>query len=484
MRVLIVGGVAGGASAAARLRRLDEQAEIVLFERGPYVSFANCGLPYYIGGEITERPALTLQTPESFWARFAVEVRVNTEVVSINRAEKTVTALDAKTGARTIERYDRLLLSPGAEPLRPPLPGIGLEGVFTLRNIPDTDRIKAFLEQKKPRRAVVVGGGMIGVEMAENFVRAGLEVTIVERSDHLIASLDFDSACDLHSYLLSKGVGLRLSSAVSAIGPGPEGLSVTLDCGAALDAGLVLLSAGVRPETGLAKDAGLAHNARGCILVDEHLRTSDPDIYAVGDAIECVNWLSGTPDYIPLAGPANRQGRIAADNIAGLDSTYGGTQGSAVLKVFEMTVACTGLTEQAARARGIACDKVYTYSASHATYYPGAQNMAIKLLFELPGGRVLGAQLVGFEGVDKRCDVLATAIRAKLTVYDLTRLELCYAPPFSSAKDPVNMLGFAAENILTGKVKNFHWEQLDSLDPAAVTRLDVRTPEEFSSGSV
>ncbi len=483
-KILIVGGVAGGASAAARLRRLDEHAGIVMFERGEYISFANCGLPYYIGGEITEKSALTLQTPASFHARFNVDVRVNAEVTAINRAGKTVTVKNHKTGEVYSEGYDKLILSPGAEPVKPPIEGADNAKVFTLRNIPDTYRIKDYIEQTKPRTAVVVGGGYIGVEMAENLAHAGLKVTVVEFADHVIAPLDYDMACDVHNHIREKGVRLILKDGVKAIAPEGEALCVTLG-NDTLTADMVVLSVGVRPESALAREAGLAVNPRGAIVVDERMRTSDENIYAVGDAVEITDLVTGTKGYIPLAGPANKQGRIAADNICGIESRYGGTQGTGILKCFDLTVATTGITEVRAKAEGISYEKSFTYSASHASYYPGAVNMSVKLLFEKTAGRILGAQIVGYDGVDKRIDVIATAMRAGLTVYDLTKLELAYAPPFSSAKDPVNMAGFVAENILTGKVKAVHWHDVATLPrDGSVTLLDVRTVPEYQNGHI
>ncbi|WP_341456912.1 DsrE/DsrF/DrsH-like family protein [Marasmitruncus massiliensis] len=481
-KILIVGGVAGGASAAARMRRLDEHAEIILFERGEYISFANCGLPYYIGGEITERSALTLQTPESFNARFRVDVRVQSEVLSIDRAGKTVSVRNLKTGEEYTESYDKLILSPGAAPVKPAITGVDSGRVFTLRNIPDTYRIKDFLEEKHPKTAVVVGGGYIGVEMAENLVHAGVKVTIVEFSDHLIAPLDYEMACDVHNHVREKGVKLILGDGVKAIDDTGNELLITLGCGE-ISADMAILSVGVRPDSLLARKAGLEVNGRGAILVNAQMRTSDSDIYAVGDAVEITDFVTGGQGYIPLAGPANKQGRIAADNIAGIASTYGGTQGTGILKVFDLTVATTGITEAKARQEGLPYEKSYTYSASHASYYPGAVNMSVKLLFEKDGGRILGAQIVGFDGVDKRIDVIATAMRAGMTVYDLTKLELAYAPPFSSAKDPVNMAGFVAENVLEGRVKLFHWNEVDTLPrDGSVTLLDVRTAPEFRNG--
>lgn len=485
MKVLIVGGVAGGASAAARLRRLDEEAQIILFERGEYISYANCGLPYYIGGEITDKKALTLQTPQSFKDRFNIDVRTGSEVVSIDRANRTVTVRAASTGESYTESYDKLLLSPGAEPLRPPIPGVEHERIFTLRTIPDTYRIRAFVEEARPKTAVVVGGGYIGVEMAENLTRAGLSVTVVELADHVIGPLDYDMAGFVERYLASKGVRLRLQNGVKAFSPAPDGgVTVSLERGI-LNADLVLLSIGVRPDGRLAKEAGLAVNPRGAVVVDSHMRTSDPDIYAVGDAVEITDFVTGAPGYIPLAGPANKQGRIAADNLAGIPSEYRGTQGSSVLKLFDMAVATTGLSERAAKAAGLDYDKVHIHGSSHAGYYPGAQNLEMKVVFERRTGKILGAQLVGFDGVDKRCDVLATAIRAGMTAADLAELELCYAPPFSSAKDPVNIAGFVIENLLAGRVKQFHWDEVAALPrDGSVTLVDTRSPEEYAQGHI
>lgn len=484
MKVVIVGGVAGGASAAARLRRLDEKAEIVMLERGPHISFANCGLPYFIGGEIKKESALTLQTPESFHKRFNVDVRVKSEVMAVDTAKKTVSVRDLATGETYEESYDRLLLSPGAEPVVPPIAGLPCSRVFTLRNIPDTLRIKAYVDEEFPDSAVVIGGGYIGLEMAENLHKAGLAVTVVEMADHVIAPLDRDMAADVHRYLREQGLDLRLGNGVAAVEEEGDRLHLTLQHGE-VTADMAILAVGVRPDTALARAAGLSLNARGAILVDEHMRTSAPDVYAVGDAVAVTDRVTGQETYIPLAGPANRQGRIAADNLAGRPSAYRGTQGSSVLKLFDMTVAMTGANERTAQAAGLAYDKVFTYSASHASYYPGAHNISIKTLFDPDSGRILGAQLVGFEGVDKRCDVLATAIHAGLTGQDLTELELCYAPPFSSAKDPVNMAGYVIENTRSGLVRNFHWHDVADLPrDGSVTLLDVRTPSERAAGHI
>lgn len=480
MKTLIIGGVAGGASAAARLRRLREKDEIVMLERGEYVSFANCGLPYFIGGVITDKSKLTLQTPESFKARFNIDVRVQSEAVKIDPAQKTIAVKDLKTGEIYNESYDNLILSPGAEPVKPNIEGADASFVFTLRNIPDTLKIKDFINEKQPRDAVVVGGGYIGLEMAENLKEAGLNVTVAELSEHLIPSLDFDMAADVHRYLKSKGINLLLNNGVKAIKDG----RVVLNRGE-VKADMVIMSAGVKPETRLARECGIPLNGRDSIIVDSHMRTGVPDIYAVGDAVEVHDFITGQPVFVPLAGPANKQGRIAADNIAGIPSEYTGTQGSAVIKLFDMTAGATGLNEQGAAAMGLDYDKTYIYSASHASYYPGGANMSVKALWDRKTLKLLGAQIVGFDGVDKRLDVLAACIRLGAKITDLTRLELCYAPPFGSAKDPVNMLGFTAENIVTGKVKQFFWHDVANLPrDGSVTLLDVRTPLEVSRGKI
>ncbi len=481
-KVVIVGGVAGGASAAARLRRLDEQVEIVLFERGEYISFANCGLPYYIGGEITDKSDLTLQTPQSFHDRFSVDVRIRSEVIAIHKEERYVTVKSHLTGEEYRESYDKLILSPGAEPVKPLIEGAVNPRVFTLRNIPDTYRMKDYISENEPESAVVIGGGYIGIEMAENLVSAGLKVTVAEFSDHVIAPLDLDMASDVHRHLRQKGVTLILNDGVKAIADGENGLEISLGK-ETIFADMVVLSVGVRPESHLAREAGLAVNARGAIVTDNRMLTSDPHIYAVGDAVEITDFITGEKGYIPLAGPANKQGRIAADNIAGLGSTYEGTQGTGILKCFDLTIATTGITEARAKQAGLNYEKSYTYSSSHASYYPGALPMSVKILFEKNTGRLLGAQMVGYDGVDKRMDVIATAMRLGGTVKDLTKLELSYAPPFSSAKDPVNMAGYTAENILEGRVRVFHWHDVDALPRnGSVQLLDIRTPAEFKRG--
>jgi CoA-disulfide reductase len=483
-KVIIIGGVAGGASAAARLRRMDEQAEIIMFERGEYISFANCGLPYYIGGDITEKDALTLQTPESFYGRFRVDVRVLSEVISIDVTKKTVGVKNLKTNEIYEESYDKMILSPGAEPAKPNMKGADNPKVFTLRNIPDTYKIKDYVDQKHVNSAVIVGGGYIGIEMAENLHEAGLDVTIVEFADHVIAPLDYDMACDVHNHIRSKGVNLILQDGVKEIQNSGDRIKVILGASEIIT-DMVIMSVGVRPESSLAKSAGIEVNKRGAIVVDDHMKTSNPDIYAVGDAIQIKDFITGEFGFIPLAGPANKQGRIAADNICGIESIYEGTQGTGILKCFDLTVATTGINETRAKQLGLDYEKSFTYSASHASYYPGAVNMSIKILFDKSKGKLLGAQVVGYEGADKRLDVLATAIRAGMTVYDLTKLELAYAPPFSSAKDPVNMAGFVAENILTDKGKIFHWNDVNELPTdGSVTLLDIRTKLEYDNGTI
>lgn len=480
MKTIIIGGVAGGASAAARLRRLDETSEIIVLERGEYVSFANCGLPYYIGGVITNQNNLTLQTPESFCSRFHIDVRVNSEAVKINPETQTVTVQNLKSGKSYEESYDNLILSPGAEPIKPNIAGINIDFVFTLRNIPDTLKIKEYIKSAMPKSAVVVGGGYIGVEMAENLKEAGLEVSIIELADHLIAPLDFDMAADVHRYIKSKGVHLYLNNGVKEI----NSHTVLLQNGE-INADMVIMSVGVRPETTLAKECSIKTNHRGSIIVDQNMKTNIPHIYAVGDAVEVEDFITKSPAFIPLAGPANKQGRIAADNIAGLSSKYNGTQGSAVLKLFDMTVATTGINEKSAKAAGINYDKTFIYSGSHASYYPGGSNMSIKALWDKQTLKILGAQIVGFDGVDKRMDVLSTAIRFGAKITDLAELELCYAPPFGSAKDPVNMLGFVAENVISGKIKQFFWNDVENLPRnGSVTLLDVRTATEVQRGKI
>ena len=479
MKTLIIGGVAGGASAAARLRRLKEDEEIILLERGEYVSFANCGLPYYIGGVITERSRLTIQTPQSFKARFNVDVRVLNEAVSVNPQFKTVEIRNLKTGEIYSESYDNLILSPGARQVKPNIEGADAPNVFTLRNIPDMLEIKRYIENERPRRAVVAGGGYIGLEMAENLKRAGIETTVAEISEHLIPSLDSDMAANVHVHIRERGIDLRLNNGIKAIIPG----RALLEDGE-LETDMVIICAGVRPDTQFLEGC-LPLNERGCILTDSHMRTGVPGIYAVGDAAGIKNYLTGEPAFIPLAGPANKQGRIAADNIAGIPSEYKGTQGSSIIKLFDLTAASSGLNEKTAAGLGLDYDKTYIYSASHASYYPGGANMCIKALWDKKTLKLLGAQIVGTDGVDKRMDVLAAAIRLGARITDLAQLELCYAPPFSSAKDPVNMLGFVAENVINKKVKQFFWHDVEKLPrDGSVTLLDVRTRAEVSRGHI
>ena len=484
MKIVIIGGVAGGASAAARLRRLDESAEIVMIDRGGFISFANCGLPYYVGGEIEDRDELELQDPDSFRARFNVDARVFSEAIEIDRAGKTVKIVNVNTGDVYEERYDKLILATGAKPAALPVEGLQNPKVFSLRTIPDAVKLREFIEAEKPSSAVVVGGGYVGIEMAENLKRSGLDVTMVEAADHVITAIDYDMACDVHNYLRKMGIELLLSNGLKAVREVGGRLEVSLQNGS-IAADMAFVAAGVKPDTRLAAAAGIALNERGAIIVDDHMRTSDGDVYAVGDAVEVEEIVSGARGYIPLAGPANKQGRIAADNICGFDSAYKGSQGSAIVRIFDMTAAATGLSETAAKARGFEIEKVFTYSASHAGYYPGGTEMSVKTIFDKQTGRVLGAQIVGFDGVDKRCDVLAVAIRAGMTAGQLTELELCYAPPFSSAKDPVNFAGYVAGNVLTGKIKQFHWHDVDALPrDGSATLLDVRTPAEYARGHI
>ena len=481
MKIVIIGGVAGGATAAARLRRLNETAEIVILERTGYVSYANCGLPYYVGGVIQDRADLTLQTPDSFRARFGIDVRVGHEALAIHPSSHTVTVRRLEDGSQYTESYDKLILSPGARAVRPDLPGVDDPQIFTLRTVEDTFRIRDYLDAHRPRSAVVVGGGFIGLEGAENLMHAGIPTTLLQRGDQVMPPLDWDMAQEVHAYLRTQGLDLRLNVTVTGFARRDGRLVTLLEDGAEIPSDLVLLAIGVTPESDLARAAGLELGIKGAIVVDEHMQTSHPDIYAVGDAVELRHFVTGRKALIALAGPATKQGRIAADHICGRSSRYSGAQGSSIIKLFDMTVASTGLNEKAAQAAGIAYDKAVTYSASHATYYPGAENMTLKILFDPETGRILGAQIVGFGGVDKRIDVLATAIRAKMTAADLTELDLAYAPPYSSAKDPVNMAGYVIENLLSGKVRQHHWHDLPSI-PAdgSVTLLDVRTLEEVA----
>lgn len=481
MKYLIIGGVAGGATTAARLRRMDEKCSIIMFERGEYISYANCGLPYYIGGEIKERENLFVQTPATFGHRFNIEVRNFSEVLSVNAVGKTVTVKNLQTGETYEESYDKLVLSPGAEPVKPPLPGISQEGIFTMRNVPDTDRIMNYIAEKKPRHAVVVGAGFIGLEMAENLHSRGLKVTIVEMAEQVMTPLDYSMASLVHQHLKTKNVEFYLNTAVASFSKKDEHLMVTLNTTRTIETDLVILSIGVRPETKLAKEAGLTIGEAHGIVVNEFLQTSNPDIYAVGDAIEFENPIIGKKMITYLAGPANKQGRIAADNIVnGNVNTYKGAINTAIAKVFDLTVAATGVSGKVLGKFDIPHIDSITHSSSHAGYYPGAQPMTIKISFSPSDGRLLGAQVVGYEGVDKRIDLFAEAIRTKATVYDLAEIEHAYAPPYSSAKDPVNIAGMVAGNILDGTSKMVWWRDLNQDD----FLVDVRTKDEFGLGSI
>jgi len=479
-KILIVGGVAGGASAAARLRRLDEKVHIIMFERGDHISFANCGLPYYIGGTIKDHDALLLQTPESFKQRFNIDVRIRSEVVKIDPKNKEVQVVESTTGHTYIEAYDQLILSPGAEPVRPPIPGVDSDRVCTLRNIADMDRISQFIGEQNPHKAIVIGAGYIGLEMAENLCARGLSVEVVEMFDQVMPVLDKEMAWFVHRHLSEHSVTVRLSDGVRSLHQAGSCLKVGLSSGVELDCDFAMLAAGVRPEVKLAREAGLEIGDQGGIKVNEYLQTSNPDIYAIGDAVEVRDFVLGGATLIPLAGPANKQGRMAADNLCGRKRTYNGTQGTAILKVFDLTAAMTGASEKALAKTDIEYEKVYLHPASHAGYYPGNEPMHVKLLFSKPDGRILGAQIVGGDGVDKRIDILAVAIRAGMTVFDLQELELAYAPPYGSGKDPVNIAGYAAANILDGTVKVKHFNELEEDDFV----LDIRTPAEFAKGTI
>ena len=485
MKVVIIGGVAGGATAAARLRRLDETAEIVVFERSGYVSYANCGLPYYIGGVIEDRADLTLQTPESFFARFRVDMRVRHEVTALHPDRKTVCVRNLETGEEFEEAYDKLLLSPGAKPAQPRLPGVGLEKLFTLRTVEDTFRIKDYISAHRPRSAVLAGGGFISLELAENLRELGMEVTIVQRPKQLMTPFDPDMAAFIHGEVRRHGVRLALGRTVEGFAERDGGVDVLLKDTDPLHADMVVLAIGVAPDTALAKAAGLELGLKDSIAVNDRMETSVPDIYAVGDAVQVKHFVTGQDAVISLAGPANKQGRIAADNICGGDSRYQGSQGSSVIKVFGMTAAATGVNETSAKQAGLDTDAVVLSPMSHAGYYPGGKLMTMKAVFEKGTFRLLGAQIVGYEGVDKRIDVLATAIRAGMTAVQLKDLDLAYAPPYSSAKDPVNMAGFMVENLAKGVVKQFRAEDVKDLPrDGSVTLLDVRTPREYAGGHI
>ena len=483
MKVVIVGGVAGGATAAARIRRLDEQAEIVVFERSGFVSYANCGLPYYIGDVITDPEELTLQTPESFFSRFRVNMKVRHEVTAIHPERKTVSVKNLETGEEFEEGYDKLILSPGAKPTQPRLPGVGLDKLFTLRTVEDTFRIKDYINKNNPKSAVLAGGGFISLELAENLRQLGMEVTIVQRPKQLMNPFDADMASFIHAEVRKHGVKLALGYTVEGFEEKDGGVDVLLKDNAPLHADMVVLAIGVTPDTALAKEAGLELGIKGSIVVNDRMETSVSDIYAAGDAVQVKHYVTGEDALISLAGPANKQGRIIADNICGGDSRYLGSQGSSVIKVFDMTAAATGINETNAKKAGLDVDKVILSPMSHAGYYPGGKLMTMKVVFEKETYRLLGAQIVGYEGVDKRIDVLATAIHAGLKATQLKNLDLAYAPPYSSAKDPVNMAGFMIDNIANGTMKQWYLEDFDHLprDGSAIL-LDARTPEEYAAG--
>jgi NADPH-dependent 2,4-dienoyl-CoA reductase/sulfur reductase-like enzyme/rhodanese-related sulfurtransferase len=483
-KIVIVGGVAGGASAAARARRLSESAEIILIERGPAISYANCGLPYYIGGVIPERKSLLVQTAESLRRRFRIDVRVNTEALSIDRSRKAIRIRDLVCGQEKEENYDVLILSPGAEPVRPPLPGIDLPGIFALRSLEDADHIQAFLVSRHAKRGLIVGGGFIGLEMAEALRARGLEVVLVEMALQVLNQLDPEMAFPVQQQLAAQGVTLKLGVSVQSFSAQGEMIATQLSSGEVVETDLVILAIGVKPEVKLAREAGLQIGVSGGIQVDEHLQTSDPAIFAIGDAIETRDITSGQVAVLPLAGPANRQGRIAADNALGQTSSiYRGSQGTAICKIFDLAAGSTGLNEKTLKRLGMAYEKIYIHPANHAGYYPGAKSLSIKLLYRPPDGKILGTQIVGSDGVDKRLDVLATALRGNLTVFDLEQLELAYAPPYGSAKDPVNYAGFAAANALRGTVAFCHAEELAAPSEKQLL-LDVRTAPEFAAGTI
>ena len=485
MKIVIVGGVAGGATAAARLRRLDEQAEIVVFERSGFISYANCGLPYYIGDVITDSDQLTLQTPESFHSRFRVSMKVHHEVTALHPEKHMVSVKNLETGEEFQENYDKLILSPGAKPTQPKLPGTNIDKLFTLRTVEDTLHIKDYIQKNHPKSAILAGGGFIGLELAENLRELGMEVTIVQRPKQLMNPFDSDMAAFIHNEMRKHGVKLALGHTVEGFRETQDGVQVLLKDEAPLQADMVVLAIGVTPDTKLAKEAGLELGIKGSILVNEHMQTSVPDIYAVGDAVQVKHYVTGQAALISLAGPANKQGRIVADHICGKNSSYPGSQGSSVIKVFDMTAAVTGVNETNAKKAGLNVDKVVLSPMSHAGYYPGGKVMTMKVVFEKETYRILGAQIVGYEGVDKRIDVLATAIHADMKAQDLAELDLAYAPPYSSAKDPVNLAGFMIENISDGTLKQFHIEDVKNLPhDGSVTLLDTRTPGEYQRGHV
>jgi NADPH-dependent 2,4-dienoyl-CoA reductase/sulfur reductase-like enzyme/rhodanese-related sulfurtransferase len=483
MRILIVGGVAGGASAAARARRLSEDAEIVIFEKGADVSFANCGLPYHIGGVIKERQKLLVQTPDSLYRRLRIVAKVKTEVLRIDRMQKKIIVRDVVSGQESVEPYDFLILSPGADPIKPPMPGLDLPQVMTLRNLSDMDKINFAIDQNKAKKVIVVGGGYIGLEMTEALRERAVAVTVVELSNQVMGPADQEMAYYLHQELKKHDVDLKFGVSAKGFYSKDAGIVAELSDGQRIDCDAVILAIGVKPEASLAKEAGLEIGPRGGIVVDEQMRTSDQNIYAVGDAVEVDEFVTGTKALIPLAGPANRQGRIAVDNIFGRNSVYKKTQGTAICKLFDLTIGMTGVNEKILKRMNLSFEKIYIHANDHASYYPGATPIRMKLLFDPHNGKILGAQAVGEQGVDKRIDVLAVALRAGMTVYDLEHLELCYAPPYGSAKDPVNFLGFVAANILKGDVANFHGEDVKNLKPDQVL-LDVRSNKEALLGMI
>ena len=485
MKVLIVGGMAGGATAAARIRRLDETAEITVYERSGYISYANCGLPYYIGDVITDPEELTLQTPESFFSRFRINMKVHHEVTAIHPDQKTISVKNLGTGEEFEESYDKLILSPGAKPTQPRIPGVGIEKVFTLRTVEDTFRIKEYINEHQPKSAVLAGGGFIGLELAENLKELGMDVTIVQRPKQLMNPFDADMASLIHSEMRKHGVKLALGHTVEGFEEKNGGIDVLLKDEMPLHADMVVLAIGVTPDSHLAKEAGLELGIKGSIVVNDRMETSVPDIYAAGDAVQVKHFVTGQEALISLAGPANKQGRIIADNICGGDSRYPGSQGSSVIKVFDMTAATTGMNETNARKAGLDVDTVILSPMSYAGYYPGGKVMTMKVVFEKETWRLVGAQIVGYEGVDKRIDVLATAIHAGMKATELKDLDLAYAPPYSSAKDPVNMAGFMIDNISKGTLKQWHLEEVDLLPrDGSVTLLDVRTIREYGNGHI
>ncbi|MBN1904245.1 MAG: FAD-dependent oxidoreductase [Deltaproteobacteria bacterium] len=483
-KLLIIGGVAGGATAASRARRIDEAAEIILFERGEYISFANCGLPYYIGKIIKERESLLVTTAAAFKARYNIDIRPFSEVTEIDRNSKEVMVREIKTGKSYKESYDKIILSPGAEPVRPPLEGINIKNIYSLRSIPDSDLIKAHVDEKNPESAVIIGGGFIGLEMAENLVHRGIKVTIIEMLDQVMAPVDYEMASMVHAHLKEKGVGLILGDGVKSFSMSENQVKVITGKGVEVKCDMVILSIGIRAESVLARNTGLNIGKRGGIVVDSGMRTSDPDIYAVGDAVEIRDYVSGFPVMTALAGPANKQARIAADNAMGRNAKFRGTMGTAVAKVFDLVVASTGNNEKSLKQNNLPYLVSYTHSGSHAGYYPDAEMMAIKLIFSPGSGRILGAQIIGGKGVDKRIDVLATAIYGFMTVDDLEELELAYAPPFSSAKDPVNIAGFVASNILKGDVQTVNWDDLKGIDSEDEILIDLRDKNELDESGI